>query len=71
MDGGWERAILGPARRSDDDPDSLFLEKVFLLETAVHLMDCLYRQFLDLRLDQVSWERTTDKMMQWMGEVLA
>ena len=52
----------------DDDPDSLFLEKVFLLETAVHLMDCLYRQFLDLRLDQDSWEKTTDKMMKWMGE---
>ena len=52
----------------DDDPDSLFLEKVFLLETAVHLMDCLYRQFLDLRLDQDSWEKTTDKMMQWMKE---
>ena len=55
----------------DDDPDSLFLEKVFLLETAVHLMDCLYRQFLDLRLDQDSWEKTTDKMMKWMGEVLS
>lgn len=52
----------------DDDPDSLFLEKVFLLETAVHLMDCLYRQFLDLRLDQDSWEKTTGKMMQWMKE---
>lgn len=52
----------------DDDPDALFLEKVFLIETAVTLLDSLYRQFLDLRLDQDSWEKTTDKMMQWMKE---
>ena len=52
----------------DDDPDALFLEKVFLIETAVHLMDCLYRQFLDLRLDQDRWKKTTDEMMKWMGE---
>lgn len=54
----------------DDDPDSLFLEKVFLIETAVTLLDSLYRQFLGLRLDKGKWERTTDKMMQWMGEII-
>ena len=52
----------------DDDPDSLFLEKVFLIETAVTLLDCLYRQFLGLRLDEGKWKKTTDKMMQWMKE---
>lgn len=55
----------------DDDPDSLFLEKVFLIETAVTLLDRLYRQFLGLRLDKDKWEKTTDEMMKWMGEVLA
>ena len=53
----------------DDDPDSLFLEKVFLIETAVTLMDCLYRQFLGLRLDRDKWDKTTGEMMKWMGEV--
>ena len=52
----------------DDDPNSLFLEKVFLIETAVTLLDCLYRQFLGLRLDEGKWKKTTDKMMQWMKE---
>ena len=52
----------------DDDPDSLFLEKVFLIETAVTLLDSLYRQFLGLRLDEGKWKKTTDKMMQWMKE---
>ena len=55
----------------DDDPDSLFLEKVFLIETAVTLLDSLYRQFLGLRLDEGKWKKTTDEMMKWMGEVLA
>lgn len=55
----------------DDDPDSPFLEKVFLIETAVTLLDSLYRQFLGLRLDKDKWKKTTDEMMKWMGEVLA
>lgn len=54
----------------DDDPDSLFLEKVFLLETAVALLDCLYRQFLGLRLDEGKWKKTTGEMMKWMGEII-
>ena len=53
----------------DDDPDALFLEKVFLIETAVTLLDSLYHQFLGLRLDEGKWKKTTDEMMQWMGEV--
>lgn len=51
----------------DDDPNSLFLEKVFLIETAVTLMDCLYRQFLGLRLDRDKWDKTTDEMQLWMN----
>lgn len=53
----------------DDDPDALFLEKVFLIETAVTLLDSLYRQFLGLRLDSDKWDKTTGEMMKWMGEV--
>jgi hypothetical protein len=52
----------------DDDPDALFLEKAFLIETAVTLLDSLYRQFLGLRLDSDKWKKTTDEMMQWMKE---
>ena len=63
-------ARLGKSDR-DDDPDALFLEKVFLIETAVTLLDSLYRQFLGLRLDRDKWKKTTGEMMKWMGEVLA
>ena len=61
-------AMLGKSDR-DDDPDALFLEKVFLIETAVTLLDSLYRQFLGLRLDRDKWDKTTGEMMKWMGEV--
>nr|DAG43764.1 MAG TPA: recombination-associated protein [Caudoviricetes sp.] len=60
-------ARLGKSDR-DDDPDALFLEKVFLIETAVTLLDSLYRQFLGLRLDRDKWDKTTDEMMQWAKE---
>lgn len=53
----------------DDDPDSLFLEKVFLIETAVTLLDSLYRQFLGLRFDEGKWKKTTGEMIKWMGEI--
>ena len=52
----------------DDDPDALFLEKVFLIETAVTLLDCLYRQFLGLRLDEDEWKKTADEMDYWIEE---
>lgn len=61
-------ARLGKSDR-DDDPDALFLEKVFLIETAVTLLDSLYRQFLGLRLDSDKWKKTTGEMMKWMGEI--
>ena len=60
-------ARLGKSDR-DDDPDALFLEKVFLIETAVTLLDSLYRQFLGLRLDRDKWDKATDEMQQWMKE---
>ena len=52
----------------DDDPDALFLEKAFLIETAVTLLDSLYRQFLGLRLDEGKWKKTTDEMTLWAKE---
>ena len=30
-------------------------------------MDCLYRQFLGLRLDRDKWDKTTDEMQLWMN----
>lgn len=49
----------------DDDPDAVFLEKVFLIETAVRLLDCLYRSFLAVRLDEDAWAREVQEIHSW------
>lgn len=43
---------------ADDEPDALLLEKFYLIETALAMLDALYARFLGLRLSP-----------QWAGEV--
>lgn len=49
----------------DDDPDALFLEKLFLYETCLHLLDGVYKDFLKLRLS-ADWEREVADMGLWL-----
>ncbi|MBQ9406231.1 MAG: hypothetical protein IJU37_05765 [Desulfovibrio sp.] len=54
--------------RSDDEdqePDALLLEKFYLLEMCVSLIDNLYARFLKLRLSH-NWEKEVYGMRQWM-----
>lgn len=53
--------------KSDDDadPDALLLEKFYLMETCVGLLDGLYARFLGLRLSP-GWEEEVAAMRQWM-----
>ena len=50
----------------DVDPDALLLEKIYLMEICVGLLDGLYAQFLDLRLSPGRWEEEVAAMRQWM-----
>lgn len=49
----------------DDDPDALFLEKIFLIETCLKLLDSLYSRFLNLRLSP-QWPTEVAAMGQWL-----
>ncbi len=49
----------------DDDPDALFLEKVYLMERCILLLDSLYGQFLKLRLS-AQWEEEVQAVHEWM-----
>ncbi len=51
--------------RTDDEPDSVLLEKVYLVETCLHLIDNLYAQFLKLRLSD-KWLDVVEKMLLWL-----
>lgn len=52
---------------SDDDPDALFLEKIYLIESCVGLLDNLYFSFLQVRLNK-SWNEEVLAMQQWLTE---
>lgn len=48
-----------------DDPDALFLEKMYLIESGLDMLDDMYRQFLDLRLTP-AWEAEAKAVADWM-----
>lgn len=49
-----------------DDPDALFLEKMYLIESCLDMLDDVYRQFLSVRLDQAFWAREVQEVAVWM-----
>lgn len=52
---------------ADDEPDALFLEKLFLIESCLELFDCLYQQFLNLRLSP-AWQTEVSNMGKWLNQ---
>jgi hypothetical protein len=52
----------------DDDPDALLLEKLFLVESCLELIDSLYANFMYLRLTPASWEEETSRIRAWIKD---
>jgi hypothetical protein len=52
----------------DADPDALFLEKMYLIESCLELVDVLYREFLRIRLDAGAdgWTQEVGRLREWM-----
>lgn len=48
-----------------DDPDARFLEKMYLIETCLGLIDEVYRQFLTVRLSS-KWSEEVQDLRIWM-----
>ena len=49
----------------DDDPDALFLEKLYLMEVCLELLDSCYAMFLEIRLSP-RWDGEAREMAMWM-----
>ncbi len=49
----------------DDDPDAFLLEKIYLMELCVGLLDSLFAQFLQLRLSN-AWQTEIKNVQTWM-----
>lgn len=63
---GLKTPKLDPSDK-DDEPDALFLEKIFLIETCMELLDSLYFNFLNLRLS-AQWELVVADMGKWLSK---
>ncbi len=50
----------------DDDPDAFLLEKIYLMELCLGLLDALYAQFLQLRLSS-AWLAEVQSVRSWMS----
>ena len=50
----------------DDDPDAVFLEKIYLMERCLDLFDAAYSLFLKIRLS-AGWDKETQEMAAWMS----
>ena len=59
---------LEKTQSTDEDADAFLLEKLYLIEIGIGLLDSLYAQFLRLRLSD-GWEQETDKIRQWISKV--
>lgn len=53
---------------ADDEPDALLLEKIFLVEACLEIMDNLYVEFMRLRLTRHAWEEEMARIRAWMKE---
>jgi len=52
---------------ADEDPDAVFLERIYLLERCLALLDSVYAAFLRLRLSP-QWEDEARRVRAWMAE---
>ncbi len=49
----------------DTDPDALFLEKMYLIESCLEMIDIVYASFLTLRFS-ADWRAEVKELQQWV-----
>ncbi|GAB7080368.1 hypothetical protein [Megalodesulfovibrio paquesii] len=54
-------------REEGDDPDAIYLEKFYLLEKGIALLDSVYLQFLQARLAP-DWPETVKAVREWIAK---
>lgn len=52
---------------SDDEPDSMLLEKFYLMEQCIKLLDSLYRTFIALRIS-AKWDFEVTQIQTWLAK---
>ncbi len=50
-----------------DDPDTKFLEKMYLLEKFFEMLDSVFQQYLSLRMSS-TWQQEASKISHWIAK---
>lgn len=64
--GSFKTPAIAKDGLGEEDPDARFLEKIYLLENGLALLDDIYRQFLQVRFDEEKWRMETNRVAAWM-----
>lgn len=62
---GLKTPSIEAGKDPGDDPDAVFLEKIYLIERALGFLDEIYRQFLELRLSS-RWVEEVKALRVWI-----
>ncbi len=57
-----------PISKDDEgeDTEALFLEKMYLMEQGLAMIDAMYKSFLAVRLDAALWQKEVHAVAEWM-----
>ncbi|GAB6175434.1 hypothetical protein JCM16814_03250 [Desulfobaculum senezii] len=64
---GFKTPKVDTKRDDDDDPDGIFLEKMYLIERGLSFVDHLYFEFLKLRMSS-EWEEERMSVGVWLSK---
>ncbi|KAB1443587.1 hypothetical protein [Pseudodesulfovibrio senegalensis] len=62
---GFKTPKINTKDEEGDDPDAKFLEKIYLLEKCLDMLDTVFAVFLKVRLDK-GWDAEADKIKDWI-----
>ncbi len=63
----FKTAAVSKEDKDEDNQDALFLEKMYLIEKGLELIDDIYQQFLQLRLNQGEWKEQCALIHTWIN----
>ena len=67
---GLKTPTMEKTTAKDEDPDALFLEKMYLLEACTEMLDILYLEFLKTRLSP-HWDDEVSQVRKWIAHEIA
>lgn len=62
---GFKTPKINTKDEEGDDPDAKFLEKLYLMEKCLHMLDTVFTVFLRMRVSK-EWDAEADRIKDWI-----